>query len=137
MVELGVDLPVMIGEFHFGALDTGLSATGLEGVLTQKDRGKAYSYYCERVAAHPNGVGCHYFQCYDQFVLGRFDGENYNIGLFDICSRPYQDMAFYVKQCSEVIKFLGENPGTCLWDEAKKYFYKSLMSISSEYTLQI
>ena len=103
VVELGVDLPIMIGEFHFGALDTGLSATGLEGVLTQKDRGKAYRYYCERVAAHPNGVGCHYFQCYDQFVLGRFDGENYNIGLFDICSRPYQDMASYVKQCSEAM----------------------------------
>ena len=33
----------------------------------------------------------------------------------------------------EVIKFLGENPGTCPWDEAKKYFSKSLMSISSEY----
>lgn len=37
----------------------------------------------------------------------------------------------------EVIKFLGENPGACPWDEAKKYFSKSLMSISSEYTLQI
>ena len=36
-----------------------------------------------------------------------------------------------------VIKFLGENPGTCPWDEAKKYFSKSLMSISSEYILQI
>ena len=35
----------------------------------------------------------------------------------------------------EVIKFLGENPGACPWDEAKKYFSKSLMSISSEYTL--
>ena len=32
-----------------------------------------------------------------------------------------------------VIKFLGENPGACHWDEAKKYFSKSLMSISSEY----
>ena len=32
-----------------------------------------------------------------------------------------------------VIKFLGENPGACPWDEAKKYFSKSLMSISSEY----
>ncbi len=39
----------------------------------------------KRAAAHLMG-GCHYFQCYDQFVLGRFDGENYNIGLFDICS---------------------------------------------------
>ena len=36
-----------------------------------------------------------------------------------------------------VIKFLGENPGACPWDEAKKYFSKSLMPISSEYTLQI
>ena len=99
VVKLGVDLPVMIGEFHFGALDAGLSATGLEGVRTQKDRGIAYRYYCERVAAHPNGVGCHYFQCYDQFVLGRFDGENYNIGLFDVCSRPYPEMMEQVRAC--------------------------------------
>ena len=32
-----------------------------------------------------------------------------------------------------VIKFLGENPEDCPCDEAKKYFSKSLMSISSEY----
>lgn len=103
IVELGVDLPVMIGEFHFGALDAGPTATGLEGVLTQKDRGLAYRYYCERAMQHPNGVGCHYFQCYDQFVLGRFDGENYNIGLFDVCSRPYADMLNQVKECSNTI----------------------------------
>lgn len=100
IVDLGVDLPVMIGEFHFGALDAGPTATGLEGVLTQHDRGLAYRYYCERAVKHPNGVGCHYFQCYDQFILGRFDGENYNIGLFDICSRPYDAMLDQVKECS-------------------------------------
>ena len=90
----------MIGEFHFGALDAGLTATGLEAVATQADRGRAYRYYCERAAAHPMCVGCHYFQCYDQFVLGRFDGENYNIGLFDICLQPYHDMAQAVRACS-------------------------------------
>lgn len=100
IADLGVDLPVMIGEFHFGALDAGLSATGLEGVESQRDRGTAYQYYCESVAAHPSGVGCHYFQCYDQFVLGRFDGENYNIGLFDICSCAYQEMMEQVRECS-------------------------------------
>lgn len=100
VVDLGVDLPVMIGEFHFGALDAGPSATGLEGVESQRDRGTAYRYYCEHAAAHPYGVGCHYFQCYDQFVLGRFDGENYNIGLFDVCSRPYEEMLEQVRQCS-------------------------------------
>ena len=98
--QLGIDLPVMIGEFHFGALDAGLTATGLEAVPTQAERGKAYRYYCEHVAAHPYGVGCHYFQCYDQFVLGRFDGENYNIGLFDVCLLPYHEMAAAVKAAS-------------------------------------
>ena len=91
--ELGVDLPVMIGEFHFGALDAGLPATGLEAVANQQERARAYRYYCEHVAAHPFGVGCHWFQCYDQFALGRFDGENYQIGLFDITLRPYPLMA--------------------------------------------
>ncbi|MGI6315945.1 MAG: beta-galactosidase [Christensenellales bacterium] len=92
VVDLGVDLPVMIGEFHFGSLEGGLTATGLEGTLTQKDRAIAYRCYLEHAAAHPYGVGCHYFQLYDQFALGRFDGENYNIGLLDVCSRPYTAM---------------------------------------------
>jgi hypothetical protein len=92
IVRLGVDLPIMIGEFHFGALDGPVSATGLEGVENQEERGKAYRYYAERVAAHPYGVSCHWFQCYDQFELGRFDGENYDIGLFDLCSLPNEAM---------------------------------------------
>ncbi len=103
VIDLGVDLPVMIGEFHFGALDRGLTATGLEGVETEADRGIAYQYYTERVAAHTHGVGCHYFQCYDQFYLGRFDGENYNIGMFDICSLPHSEMLSYFEACSERI----------------------------------
>ena len=89
-VKAGVDLPMMIGEFQFGALDAGPTAPGLFSVKTQAGRAKAYRYYVERMAAHPNGVGVHYFQCYDQFALGRFDGENYNIGFLDLCSQPYE-----------------------------------------------
>lgn len=103
VADLGVDLPVLIGEFHFGALDAGPCATGLEGVKDQRSRGLAYRYYCESVAAHKNGVGCHYFQCYDQFVLGRFDGENYNIGLFDIASCAYLEMLGQIRECSRQI----------------------------------
>ena len=99
--KLGVDLPVMIGEFHFGALDAGLPATGLEAVPDQKERAKAFRYYTERVAASANGVGCHWFQCYDQFALGRFDGENYNIGLFDITLRPYPELAAAVQETAD------------------------------------
>ena len=38
------------------------------------------------------------------------------------------------KKKSPVIKFLGENPGACPWDEAKKYFSKSL---SAGFPLQV
>ena len=100
---LGVDLPVMIGEFHFGALDRGLTATGLEAVADQTERAKAYRFYTERVAVHPNGVGCHWFQCYDQFALGRFDGENYQIGLMDICLQPYPEMAEAVQRTAMAV----------------------------------
>ncbi len=100
---LGVDLPVMIGEFHFGAPDAGLPATGLEAVRDAKERAAAFRYYCERAAAHPFGVGCHWFQCYDQFALGRFDGENYNIGLFDVTLRPDPDLAEAVKETALTI----------------------------------
>ena len=103
VVELGVDLPIMIGEFLFGALDAGPTATGLEAVRTQKDRGIASRYYIEKVAAHSHGVGCHYFQLNDQFLLGRFDGENYNIGLVDITNQPYREMLTYFRETSETL----------------------------------
>jgi hypothetical protein len=37
-------------------------------------------------------VGVHYFILYDQSALGRFDGECYNIGLYDVCNRPYEPL---------------------------------------------
>jgi hypothetical protein len=103
IVRLGVDLPVIIGEFHFGALDWGQPSTGLQGTPNQNERGKAYKYYVGKAASHPAGVGCHWFQFYDQFALGRFDGENYNIGLFDICSLANPVMMKYVKECGDEV----------------------------------
>ena len=81
----------MIGEFHFGALDRGMDATGLRGVASQTDRGKAYRRYMHRAASHPMCLGAHYFILYDQAYLGRFDGENYQIGALDVCSHPYSE----------------------------------------------
>ncbi len=83
------NLPVMIGEFHFGGLDRGLSATGIRGAANQAERGRAYRYYTEQAASSPFCVGTHYFQYNDQPALGRFDGENYNIGLIDVCQTPH------------------------------------------------
>jgi hypothetical protein len=84
--------PVLIGEFHFGALDRGLPSTGLRAVASQEERGVAYRRYVEAAAADPNVVGTHYFILNDQEVLGRFDGENFQIGFVDVCQRPYPEL---------------------------------------------
>lgn len=84
-------LPVMIGEFHFGALDRGMISTGLKGVLNQEERGKAYKYYVENAAASKYCIGTHYFVLNDQAFLGRRDGENYQIGLVNVCHKPYEE----------------------------------------------
>ncbi|HHY82590.1 MAG TPA: hypothetical protein GX505_07910 [Clostridiales bacterium] len=84
-------MPVMIGEFHFGALDRGLMATGLRAVTTQTERGRAYKYYCENAAAVKYCVGTHYFTLGDQSFLGRPDGENYQIGVVNVCNKPYNE----------------------------------------------
>jgi len=86
-------MPVMVGEWHFGALDAGLPASGIGHVRSQEDRGKAFRIYTEDAAVKPWCVGVHYFTLYDQSALGRFDGENYNIGFLDVCNREYQPLA--------------------------------------------
>lgn len=90
--------PVMIGEFHFGALDRGLPSTGLIGVKSQKERGKAYRVYVEEGFSRPEIVGIHYFQWLDQPVTGRFDGENFNIGFNDIMYREYPELSEAAKK---------------------------------------
>jgi hypothetical protein len=95
--------PVIIGEFHFGALDRGLPATGLRGVASQADRGVAYRRYLESGAANPNLVGVHYFILNDQAVLGRFDGENYQIGFQDVCHTPYPELVEQAQAAHEAM----------------------------------
>ena len=88
-----VDRPVMVGEWHFGALDAGLPASGIGRVATQTDRGRAFRVYTETAAALPRCVGVHYFTMNDQSAVGRYDGEHYNIGFLDVCNRPYEPLA--------------------------------------------
>ena len=85
----GVDVPIIIGEFHWGALDRGMLHTGLRSVASQAQRGATYVHYVTQALRHPNIVGTHWFQYREQVVTGRSDGENYQIGFIDICDTPY------------------------------------------------
>lgn len=101
IAEIGkiLNMPIMIGEFHFGALDKGLTAHGIRGVVNQSERGNAYRYYVEQASRSHYFIGAHYFMLNDQSCIGRFDGENYQIGLIDICMQEYKDMTDKIKEC--------------------------------------
>lgn len=83
--------PIIVGEFHFGVPGRGM-APGLVQVKDQAERGVAYRYYVEQAAAFPAFIGSSWFQWVDQPNTGRFDGENYNIGLVDVTDRPYREL---------------------------------------------
>ena len=87
-----IDMPIIIGEFHFGALDRGMFHTGLKVTADQNDRAEKYKSYVQGALRNPCVVGTHWFQYKDQATTGRGDGENYQIGFIDVCDTPYPEI---------------------------------------------
>lgn len=86
------DKPLIIGEFHFGALDRGMFHTGLVPVENQAARAQSYKDYVLGALKHPQFVGTHWFQWMDEPTTGRvYDEENYQIGFVDIADTPYAE----------------------------------------------
>jgi hypothetical protein len=97
----GVDRPVIIGEYHFGALDRGMFHTGLVAAADQHERGEMYKAYVRDALRNANVVGCHWFLYRDQPTTGRaLDGENYQIGLVDICDTPQAEMVSAAREAA-------------------------------------
>ena len=93
--------PIIIGEFHFGALDRGMFHEGLGPRQNQKERAEAYAAYVRSVADCPNFVGCHWFQYVDEPITGRwYDGENYNIGMVDVTDTPYPELTTAAREAN-------------------------------------
>lgn len=87
------DKPTIIGEFHVGALDSGLFHPGLIHASDQQDRAKMYTDYMHSVIDNPYFIGAHWFQYIDSPISGRaYDGENYNVGFITVTDRPYTEM---------------------------------------------
>lgn len=87
----GVDKPIMIGEFHFGAQDRGMFHCSQVEVESQENRGEAYVRYVESGLKHPNIIGVHWHQYSDQATSARFCGENFQVGFTDVCDTPYPE----------------------------------------------
>ena len=87
----GIDKPVLIGEFHFGAMDRGPFHPGQVWTADQAERGECYKDYVRSALEHPNFVGTHWHQFSDQATTGRFDGEDFQVGFTDVCDTPYKE----------------------------------------------
>ncbi len=88
-----LDKPVIIGEFHFGALDRGMFHTGLVDAGSQKGRAESFINYVRSALDCPSMVGVAWFQYIDEPITGRtLDGENYNIGFINVVDQPYPEL---------------------------------------------
>ena len=87
-----IDKPIMIGEWHMGSLDRGMLHFSLRYAESEENRAEMYEYYVKSCLQNPYVVGAHWFEYYDQPVLGRTDGEDLNTGFLDNCDIPYPEM---------------------------------------------
>ena len=95
----GIDRPLLIPEFHFGANDRGNFGTGVRSAKNTAERAEMAKRYVRDALTMPQVVGCHWHQFSDEASSGRFDGEYLTVGLTDICDTPYPEM---VKALREV-----------------------------------
>ncbi len=88
----GVDKPIVIGEFHFGATDRGMLHPTNLPAEDQADRAANYIEFVESALRNPAIVGTHWFQYVDNPVTGRGDKNNANNGLISITHTPYPEL---------------------------------------------
>ena len=98
-----IDRPIMHTEFHYGTLQRGMFSGGLCPVSDQCERGRSYRRVVEGALKHPLFVGSHWFQYRDQPLVGRGDGENYQIGFVDVCDRTYPQLTTAVREIAETM----------------------------------
>jgi hypothetical protein len=46
-------------------------------------------------------AGMNYFEWLDEPINGRYDGENFNIGVMDVCHQPYKELTDPIRTTNE------------------------------------
>jgi hypothetical protein len=86
------DKPVLISEFHFvNVAGCGLGS-GLRSALGSVQQGRLFKIFIEDAVNNPKIIGAHWFQWRDQNAAGRYDGENYDVGFFDVVDMPNEEL---------------------------------------------
>lgn len=86
------DKPVLISEFHFANVSGNNLGGGLRSAQDALQQGRLLRRYVAEAVRHPQIIGTHWFQWRDHSAAGRYDGENYHIGLFDVADLPNEEL---------------------------------------------
>jgi hypothetical protein len=88
------DVPLISGEFHYSANDTGLWSDGLKPVADQATRAGNYSTYLQSALDSDRYVGMHWLQYWDFPTAGKLNSNNNNsnLGFVSITDTPYTGM---------------------------------------------
>jgi len=93
--------PILIGEVYMAASEnqTGNlnSVGGFPTVQTQRERAASAKRMLVNLAREPAVIGVDWFQYYDEPPRGRFDGEDYNMGLVDVHGQPYSELVYAIE----------------------------------------
>jgi hypothetical protein len=84
--------PVIITEFHYANLTGNNLGSGLRSAQDSVQQGRLLKSFIAEAVEHPEIVGAHWFQWRDQSVGGRYDGENYDVGFFDVADLPKKEL---------------------------------------------
>ena len=77
----------------------------------QNARAQAYYDYAKSALENPCIVGIHWHQFSDQAVTGRFDGENFQVGMTDVCDNPYPETIAKIREIGYDMYNVRENAG--------------------------
>ena len=99
--ERAPERPLLIGAFTFGCVDRGMFAAGPVRLPDQPARAEALRTFIRGAITNPLVVGAHWFQYRDQPLIGREDGEAFEIGLVDVCDRPYREVVAAAREIGE------------------------------------
>ncbi|MDX6765284.1 MAG: beta-galactosidase [Candidatus Methylacidiphilales bacterium] len=93
------DKPVLISEFHFVNVSGNNLGGGLRSAQDAVQQGRLLMVYMAEAVQDPKLVGAHWFQWRDQSAAGRYDGENFNVGLYDVIDGANVDLVRAMASC--------------------------------------
>ena len=97
----GVDMPVIVGEWHYGTAANGPAHPGLQPAANQVERARGFDRYVRSALWNPQIAGVHYFKYTDQMATGRpADDENIQCGFVDVTDTPYREMVEAARKVS-------------------------------------